>query len=100
MRFLADMGISPRVVEELRLKGHDATHLLDEGLYRMSDGEILEKARLEKYILLTHMILILANYLLPVAGICQALLSFALKTCAPQTLTVTFSASSTSSLKL
>ena len=54
MRFLADMGISPRVVEELRLKGHDATHLLDEGLYRMSDGEILEKARLEKYILLTH----------------------------------------------
>jgi predicted nuclease of predicted toxin-antitoxin system len=54
MKFLADMGISPRVVEELRRKGHDATHLLDEGLYRMTDGEILEKARLEKCILLTH----------------------------------------------
>jgi hypothetical protein len=100
MRFLADMGISPRVVEELRLKGHDATHLLDEGLYRMSDGEILEKARLEKYILLTHMILILANYLPPVVGIYQVLSSFALMTCAHQTSTVIFSALSTSSPKL
>ena len=54
MKFLADMGISPRVVEELRQKGHDAAHLLDEGLYRMTDGDILEKARREKCVLLTH----------------------------------------------
>ena len=39
MKFLADVGISPRVVEELRQKGHDAAHLLDEGLYRMTDGD-------------------------------------------------------------
>ena len=36
MRFLADMGISPRVVEELRQKGHDAVHLIDENLRQMS----------------------------------------------------------------
>ena len=54
MNFLADMGISPRVVEELRQKGYDAVHLLDEGLNRMTDGEILEKARQENRVLLTH----------------------------------------------
>jgi predicted nuclease of predicted toxin-antitoxin system len=54
MKFLADMGISPRVVEELRRKEHDAIHLIEEGLNRMPDGEILRKARLENRILLTH----------------------------------------------
>jgi predicted nuclease of predicted toxin-antitoxin system len=54
LNFLADMGISPRVVEELRQKGYDAIHLRDEGLNRMTDGEILEKARQEKRVLLTH----------------------------------------------
>ncbi len=37
MKFLADMGISPRVVEELRQKSHDAVHLAEQGLYRMVD---------------------------------------------------------------
>jgi predicted nuclease of predicted toxin-antitoxin system len=54
MKFLADMGISPRVVEELRRNGYDAVHLLDENLHRMTDGDILEKARLENCVLLTH----------------------------------------------
>ena len=54
MKFLADMGISPLVVEDLRQKGYDAIHLLDEKLYRMTDGDILEKARRENRILLTH----------------------------------------------
>lgn len=54
MKFLADMGISPRVVDELRQKGYDAVHLLDEELGRMSDGKILEKARQEERVLLTH----------------------------------------------
>jgi predicted nuclease of predicted toxin-antitoxin system len=31
MRFLADMGVSERVVEWLRTNGHDAVHLRDEG---------------------------------------------------------------------
>lgn len=54
MKFLADMGISPRVVNDLRQKGYDAIHLREENLNRMLDGEILEKARLESRVLLTH----------------------------------------------
>ena len=54
MKFLADMGISPRVVEELRKNGHDAVHLAEQGLNRMADGDILKKALQESRILLTH----------------------------------------------
>lgn len=54
MNFLADMGISPRVVEKLRQKGHQATHLLEVGLERMPDFDILEKARKDGSIVLTH----------------------------------------------
>ena len=54
MKFLADMGISPRIVEELRQNGHEAVHLAEQGLNRMADGDILEKARRENRVLLTH----------------------------------------------
>jgi predicted nuclease of predicted toxin-antitoxin system len=54
MKFLADMGISPQVVEELRKTGHDALHLQDEGLHRLADGEILAHARNQGRVLLTH----------------------------------------------
>ena len=54
MKFLADMGVSPRVVKELLRKGHDAVHLQEHGLGRMTDPEILQKAREEGRILLTH----------------------------------------------
>ena len=54
MRFLADMGISPRTVAFLASLGHDAVHLHEQGLHRLPDPEILEKARNEKRILLTH----------------------------------------------
>lgn len=54
MKFLADMGISPRVVEELRQKGYDAVHLREENLFQALDSKILEKARQEDRILLTH----------------------------------------------
>ena len=54
MNFLADMGISPRVVEELRRRGHDALHLAEQGLNRMADRDILQKAREENRVLLTH----------------------------------------------
>jgi len=54
MKFLADMGISPRVVDELRQNGHDAVHLAEHGLNRMADGDILQKARQEDRIVLTH----------------------------------------------
>lgn len=53
MQFLADMGISLRTVEWLREKGYNVVHLRDEGLQRLPDPEILEKARLESRILLT-----------------------------------------------
>ncbi len=54
MKFLADMGISPRVVTALRQQGHEAIHLNEEKLYKLPDSAILEKVRLEGCILLTH----------------------------------------------
>jgi len=54
MRFLADMGISPKVVELLRSQGHEALHLHEEGLGQLPDVDILKKARKEGRIVLTH----------------------------------------------
>ena len=54
MKFLADMGISPRCVASLRAWGHDAVHLYEQGLRQLPDGDILEKARHEGRIVLTH----------------------------------------------
>jgi len=54
MRFLADMGISPKTVAFLQGIGYDAIHLRDQGLDRLPDTTILEKARNEGLILLTH----------------------------------------------
>ena len=53
MKFLADMGISPRTVEFLRSLKHEAMHLSEEGLERLPDAAILEKARRERQVLLT-----------------------------------------------
>ena len=47
MKFLADMGISPSVVEFLRESGYQSVHLHELGLDRFSDSAILEKARAE-----------------------------------------------------
>jgi len=54
MKFLADMGISPRIVEYLLEQGYDAKHLLDDEPGTMPDHEILLKARREQRILLAH----------------------------------------------
>lgn len=54
MRFLVDMGISPASVRFLRDLGHDVVHIHEQGLDRASDAEILEKARYEGRIVLTH----------------------------------------------
>lgn len=54
MKFLADMGISPKTVALLRGLGHDATHLQEQGLEWLPDSTILTKARQEERILLTH----------------------------------------------
>ncbi len=53
MRLLADMGVAMRVVEWLRAEGHDARHLREEGLHRLSDGEIFSKGAAERRIVLT-----------------------------------------------
>ena len=54
MRFLADMGISPKTMAFLQSLGHDAVHLHDQGLDRLEDPAILAKAQEEDRILLTH----------------------------------------------
>ena len=47
MRFLADLGVARAVVAWLREQGHDAVHLLDEGLDRLADAEVFAKAAAE-----------------------------------------------------
>ncbi|NOZ48621.1 MAG: hypothetical protein GXP37_01075 [Chloroflexi bacterium] len=54
MKFLADMGISPKTVAFLRELGSEAVHLHEERLDRMMDAAILVKAREEGRVLLTH----------------------------------------------
>ena len=53
MRFPADMGISGRIVTWLRAEQHDAIHLRDQGLHRLPNGKIFEKAAEEDRIILT-----------------------------------------------
>src|SRR2546421_6834305 len=53
MRFLADMGVSQRVVTWLQEQGHEATHLRDEGLQKLESGDIFTKAFRESRIILT-----------------------------------------------
>jgi len=53
MRFLADMGIGARIVQWLRDKGHDVTHLCEEGLQRLPNGEIFDKGIAEDRVILT-----------------------------------------------
>jgi predicted nuclease of predicted toxin-antitoxin system len=53
VKFLADMGISMTTVEALRLAGHGAVHLRDEGLIRLADPEIAAKATREGRVVLT-----------------------------------------------
>ena len=53
MRFLADAGISPRTVEFLLRRGHDAIHVRMLGLQRASDREIVDKALADSRVLLT-----------------------------------------------
>ncbi|MCX5646165.1 MAG: DUF5615 family PIN-like protein [Phycisphaerae bacterium] len=53
MRFLADMGVAQRIVAWLRSEGHDTIHLREQGLQRLPNGEIFEKAAQEERIILT-----------------------------------------------
>lgn len=53
MKCLADVGVSMSTVRALREGGHDAVHLREQGLQRLSDPEILKKAAAEERIVLT-----------------------------------------------
>ncbi|NES23446.1 MAG: hypothetical protein F6K41_32140 [Symploca sp. SIO3E6] len=53
MKFLADMGVSPLTVQLLRQQGYNTVHLYEEGLERLLDALILEKAKQEDRIVLT-----------------------------------------------
>ncbi len=53
MKFLADMGVSPLTVEVLRQQGYDAVHLSLQGLERLPDSDILEKAKRENRVVIT-----------------------------------------------
>jgi len=44
VKFLADMGVSVRLVTWLREQGHEAVHLREQGLQRLPNGEIFTKA--------------------------------------------------------
>jgi predicted nuclease of predicted toxin-antitoxin system len=54
VKFLANMGISPKTVSFLQKLGYQAVHLHQLGLDRLSDPEILQLARRDGSILLTH----------------------------------------------
>lgn len=54
LKFLADIGISTRATAFLRSEGYDALHLIEEQLERLSDAEIIHKAKTEGRIILTH----------------------------------------------
>lgn len=66
MKFLADLGISPRTVAKLRRESYDAVHLIEEGLERLEDRDILIRARNEGRIVLT--VGLDFDYLLAVSG--------------------------------
>ena len=53
MRFLVDMGVDRRIVQWLQRNGDDAIHLRDEGLQRLPDPGIFDKAHSEHRIILT-----------------------------------------------
>jgi predicted nuclease of predicted toxin-antitoxin system len=54
VKLLLDMGLGQSTADYLRAQGHDATHLRDEGLQRLPDEEIVDKARREGRVVLTH----------------------------------------------
>jgi len=54
MKFMLDMGISPKTAIFLRNLGYDAIHLHDRESDRSTDPAVLQMARNEEPILLTH----------------------------------------------
>lgn len=53
MEFLIDMPLSPALALWLRNQGHNAIHVSEVGLSRSSDVIILERARVDKRVVIT-----------------------------------------------
>ncbi len=53
MRFLLDEGLSPRVLDLLRVAGHDVVHVRDTGLMSATDPVVLAAALEQNRVLLT-----------------------------------------------
>ncbi|MFQ5963833.1 MAG: DUF5615 family PIN-like protein [Candidatus Scalinduaceae bacterium] len=83
MKFLADMGISQSTVSWLREKGHDAIHLREEGLHKITDIEIIEKARKEDRVILTCD-LDFGDLMAASGGICPSVIIFRLESEVPE----------------
>jgi predicted nuclease of predicted toxin-antitoxin system len=53
LRFIVDVGVSPRVAAWLRGQGHDALHLVEHGMERAVDVDIAAMARADGRVVLT-----------------------------------------------
>lgn len=54
MRFLTDENVSGSVVWALRRAGHNVLDVKEKGWYSISDNKIVERARKEKRVVVTH----------------------------------------------
>ncbi len=53
-RFLADENVPPTLVGALRTKGYDVKDVKEEGMYGAGDEDILQLAKKERRVVLTH----------------------------------------------
>lgn len=54
LKFIADIHISPLTVKELKNKGYDIIRITDKLPATASDKEIVQLARKEKFVIITH----------------------------------------------
>ena len=54
MKFLLDMGLAQSTAQSLQALGHDALHLREQNLQRLTDQQIVDKALKEDRVILTH----------------------------------------------
>ena len=54
LKFLIDACVDVRLVHWLRRQGYDATHLRDENLQKLPNGQIFTKAIAENRVIITH----------------------------------------------
>jgi predicted nuclease of predicted toxin-antitoxin system len=86
MKFLADMGVSPKTVKALKAEGYEAIHISEDGLFRMKDSKILKKALQEDRIVLTFD-LDFADLLAAAGAILPSTIIFRLKKTVPDFVT-------------